>query len=372
VGLGKFSIWRFTISHARPTGKSFLFKFSTNASTLGGGFARGLAWAGIAVAAQEHLVAGALQADRNHDDGPARRRQVIHQAVDFAAGAHVHAARRLVKDHGPRLPRQPLAQHHLLLVAARQEADRLVRAGRLHRQPRRQVARQPPLALRHDPAERPQYGQIIEIRERKIPLHALGQDQAVPPAVPTPTPVSVPRPLRIAAAVGWRLLVVAAALFVLGAVVAGAAALALVRMSAGGFADAATPGLFLGMAIGRPGCFFTGCCAGRATASRFGIWSSDGRIGTRRVPTQLLEALIALVIGSVSLLLVTRFVPAASGIVFIEALAAYTLARQLLLPLRAEPRKSSLGGPLTIVASAIVLAGGILWSLVVAQGWLGS
>jgi len=59
--------------------------------------------------------------------------------------------------------------------------------------------------------------------------------------------------------------------------------------------------VFVGMAIGRPGCFFAGCCSGRPTVSRWGLWSSDRRIGIRRIPIQLIEAAAALLIGVTAL-----------------------------------------------------------------------
>lgn len=152
--------------------------------------------------------------------------------------------------------------------------------------------------------------------------------------------------------------------FVAGAAVTAAIALPLVHIPVRAFLDATTPGLFLGMALGRPGCFFTGCCAGRPTASRWGIWSSDRRVGARRIPTQLLESLLCLVIGSMALILVLRFAPAVSGAVFVGAVAAYVLGRQFLLPLRVEPRKSSVGPRLTMSAAALVLAAVILISTV--------
>lgn len=57
----------------------------------------------------------------------------------------------------------------------------------------------------------------------------------------------------------------------------------------GAVLDATAPGIFLGMAVGRPGCFLTGCCAGRPTTSTWGLWSSDRRLGIRRIPVQLYE-----------------------------------------------------------------------------------
>lgn len=119
--------------------------------------------------------------------------------------------------------------------------------------------------------------------------------------------------------------------------------------------DATAPGLLFGMTIGRYGCFFGGCCAGRPTASRWGLWSSDKRLGTRRIPVQLLESLLALIIGVVALLAVwTR--PDPAGFVFVGAIAAYTFGRQVLFPLRAGPRHTTHGRTLTMSLAALALA----------------
>lgn len=142
--------------------------------------------------------------------------------------------------------------------------------------------------------------------------------------------------------------------FIAGVVVAGLAGLRLTRIPAGVFLDAAAPGLFFAMTLGRQGCFFTGCCEGRPTTSRFGVWSSDGRIGVRRVPAQLLESLVCLLIGAGALVAVLRVGDASGGAVFVGATAVYTIARQVLLAFRAEPRKTSLGRPITIAAAAAV------------------
>lgn len=110
------------------------------------------------------------------------------------------------------------------------------------------------------------------------------------------------------------------------------------RLPIGPYLDAATPGLFLAIAIGRIGCFLTGCCAGRCTASRFGVWSSDRRVGARRIPTQLLEAGAGLALALATLpLVMLHVVP--HGLVFVAAFAAYLAVRQALLRLRAESRK---------------------------------
>lgn len=152
--------------------------------------------------------------------------------------------------------------------------------------------------------------------------------------------------------------------FIAGAALAGIPALLLAGIPAGTFFDAAAPGMFLAMAIGRQGCFFTGCCAGRPTASRWGIWSSDGRIGARRLPAQQLESLVCLLIGVAALAAFLRFGRSAGGTVFIGAIATYTLARQGLLALRAEPRRWTLARPVTLAAAATALLADILISAV--------
>lgn len=118
------------------------------------------------------------------------------------------------------------------------------------------------------------------------------------------------------------------------------ASLAL-SLPTGAYLDASAPGIFLAVAIGRVGCFVTGCCAGRCTTSRWGIWSSDRRVGARRIPAQLLESGVGLVLAVVSLLAVLNPFTGADGAIFVVTFAAYGLARQVLLRLRAEARPFS-------------------------------
>jgi phosphatidylglycerol---prolipoprotein diacylglyceryl transferase len=143
------------------------------------------------------------------------------------------------------------------------------------------------------------------------------------------------------------------------AVVAAAAAIAGAGLPAGAFLAAATPALLIGMGIGRHGCFWAGCCTGRATASRWGIWSSDRRLGCRRMPVQLLEAWTALVVGAGSLAAVLAEGLSRSGPVAVAALAAYTLVRQLILGLRDEPRQWRHGRRVTAALAAIALIAGV-------------
>jgi phosphatidylglycerol:prolipoprotein diacylglycerol transferase len=145
-----------------------------------------------------------------------------------------------------------------------------------------------------------------------------------------------PGPWRTALLGGWAVdgfLVVASAMAV--------AALLAFDLPVGRFLDATAPGMFLAVAIGRLGCFATGCCAGRRTRSRWGVWSfdRDRRIGARRVPAQLLESVAGLVIGIVAGALVLSEALRLQGIVFVGAVVAYFVVRQVLLRLRAERRE---------------------------------
>jgi phosphatidylglycerol---prolipoprotein diacylglyceryl transferase len=149
--------------------------------------------------------------------------------------------------------------------------------------------------------------------------------------------------------------------FVAGAaVVVAAAALAGPGIPAGAYLAAAAPALLIGMSIGRPGCFWAGCCTGRPTAARWGVWSSDRRLGCRRAPAQLLEALSALISGGAVLIVVLVDGLARSGPVAVVGLAAYTLARQFILGLRAEPRVWPHGRRVTGAIAALALIAGII------------
>jgi len=139
-----------------------------------------------------------------------------------------------------------------------------------------------------------------------------------------------------------------------------AAGTAMLDVSAGGVLDATAPGIFFGMAVGRPGCFLSGCCAGRPTISRWGLWSSDRRLAIRRLPAQLYEAALALTIAGATLLLVLAAPAPFPGAVFVGGIAAYTFGRQILFRLRSQSH-TRLG---RIVVQA--LCGAVLLGLLVA------
>ena len=124
--------------------------------------------------------------------------------------------------------------------------------------------------------------------------------------------------------------------------------------------DVSAPGLLLGMTIGRLGCFFGGCCVGRPTASRWGIWSSDRGVGVRRIPVQLFESAMAGTVATATLLAVVLVDPALDGLLFLAGLSAYTFGRQVLFPLRGIPRTTSHGRVMTMVVTGLVLVASVL------------
>jgi phosphatidylglycerol:prolipoprotein diacylglycerol transferase len=148
--------------------------------------------------------------------------------------------------------------------------------------------------------------------------------------------------------------------FIAGATLAATLLLAVLDVPAGTFLDVTAPGLLVAMTVGRVGCFFAGCCGGPPTASRWGVWSSDQRVGARRIPTQLLESALALSLGLLMQVAVLGHGPT-GGAYFVAGLAAYTLGRQGLLRLRSEPRKTRLGGLATSALAALVLIAAIVF-----------
>ena len=151
--------------------------------------------------------------------------------------------------------------------------------------------------------------------------------------------------------------------FVLGAIGALAVGVRLSGVAVGPVLDVTAPGLLLAMTIGRFGCFFGGCCAGRPTASRWGLWSSDRRLGVRRMPSQLFESAVALTAGSAALILLLTTTTSPPGAVFIGAIAVYTLGRQLVFPLRANPGHTSYGRKVMIVVAGSALAFDVLFAV---------
>lgn len=121
-------------------------------------------------------------------------------------------------------------------------------------------------------------------------------------------------------------------------------------------ADLAAPGLMFGMAIGRLGCFYGGCCTGRMTSRPGGLRSSDRYLLARRIPVQLIEGGTSAALGLIALaVLLTRDAHPA-GVLAVATIGGYVLARQLLFPLRSSPRRTRLGRPAVGAVSAMVAA----------------
>lgn len=149
--------------------------------------------------------------------------------------------------------------------------------------------------------------------------------------------------------------IVATATFVIGG--------ALQGMPVGTLLDATVPALLLGQTVGRLGCLMGGCCVGVPTRSRWAIWSSDRRVGTRRVPVQLMEsgaaATLALVTGAIA----WRGSISPAGLLFVGGVAAYVVVRQLLFPLRGIPRATRYGRQATLAVALAALLSALTLSL---------
>lgn len=133
----------------------------------------------------------------------------------------------------------------------------------------------------------------------------------------------------------------------------------VVSMPLGILLDASAPGLLLGMAVGRLGCLLGGCCVGKITSSRWGVWSSNRRVGARRTPVQLLESAVALAMGIAATVAVWTPGVAGAGWVFLASVPAYTATRQLLFPLREIPRATKYGRGATFSAAVAVSVWGL-------------
>jgi phosphatidylglycerol:prolipoprotein diacylglycerol transferase len=94
-------------------------------------------------------------------------------------------------------------------------------------------------------------------------------------------------------------------------------------------ADVAAPGLALGLAIGRVGCFLTGLHPGRPTSLPWGI----DYLGAARHPIPLYESTLALVLLITGLVLLKRRVP--PGVTALVVAFGYLIGRSLLDLLRA-------------------------------------
>jgi phosphatidylglycerol:prolipoprotein diacylglycerol transferase len=143
------------------------------------------------------------------------------------------------------------------------------------------------------------------------------------------------------------------------------------RLPALALCDAFAPGLALGHAIGRLGCFSAGCCYGKETHAAWGVVFtnplaasiSGTTLGRPLHPTQLIEAAVELL----NFLLLSWLFRRKSfdGQVFGTYIAIYGVARYFIEFLRGDPGRGEVfGGIMTgtqLIAILLVIAGGILW-----------
>jgi phosphatidylglycerol:prolipoprotein diacylglycerol transferase len=135
--------------------------------------------------------------------------------------------------------------------------------------------------------------------------------------------------------------------------------------------DAFAPGIALGHAVGRLGCFTAGCCYGKPTNLPWGVVFtsplakeiSGTPLGVSLHPTQLYESLVEL---ANFFILVWLFKHKRSdGQVIGAYMFLYGIARYFLEFLRGDPDRGVLfGGALTgtqFISILLVIAGGALW-----------
>ena len=135
--------------------------------------------------------------------------------------------------------------------------------------------------------------------------------------------------------------------------------------------DGFAPGLAMGHAIGRLGCFAAGCCYGKPTQHFWGVTFKNliptplADALTPRQPTQLFESAVELSIFFVLTWMFKR--KKFDGQVFGAYLFLYGIARFFLEYLRDDPGRGSVfGGALTgtqLIAIGLVLTGGLIWYL---------
>ena len=158
-----------------------------------------------------------------------------------------------------------------------------------------------------------------------------------------------------------------------GALVAAAWYIRRHRMPALSTCDAFAPGLALGHAIGRIGCFAAGCCYGKPTTHFWGVtfrnpiaqaWVGTP-LGVPLEPTQLFESAVELVNFFILMWLLKR--RKFDGQVFGAYLFLYGVARYFLEFIRDDPGRGSVfGGLMTgtqLISIGLVLTGGLIWWL---------
>jgi phosphatidylglycerol:prolipoprotein diacylglycerol transferase len=137
--------------------------------------------------------------------------------------------------------------------------------------------------------------------------------------------------------------------------------------------DAFAPGLALGHAIGRVGCFAAGCCFGKPTSHWWGVTFhseianriSDTPLNVPLQPTQLFESTVELANFFLLMWMFKR--KKFDGQVFGAYLILYGVARFFLEFLRGDPGRGIVfGGLMTgtqLISIGLVILGGVIWWL---------
>jgi len=145
------------------------------------------------------------------------------------------------------------------------------------------------------------------------------------------------------------------------------------HMPALGTCDAFAPGLAVGHAIGRVGCFAAGCCYGKPTHHWWGVTFTNPLanaitgtpLNVPLEPTQLMESAVELANFIFLMWLLKR--RTFDGQVFGAFMFIYGVARFFLEFLRDDPGRGSVfGGAMSgtqLISIGLVLAGGFIWWL---------
>ena len=145
------------------------------------------------------------------------------------------------------------------------------------------------------------------------------------------------------------------------------------NMPALGTCDAFSPGLALGHAIGRVGCFAAGCCYGKPTHHFWGVTFTNplarAWVGTplneALEPTQLFESAVELANFFILMWMLKR--KKFDGQVFAAYLVLYGVARYFLEFIHDDPGRGSVfGGFMTgtqLISICLVITGSVIWYL---------
>jgi len=137
--------------------------------------------------------------------------------------------------------------------------------------------------------------------------------------------------------------------------------------------DAFAPGLAMGHAIGRIGCFAAGCCYGKPTTHFWGViftnpvanFYSQTPLNVRLEPTELFESAVELANFFILMWMLKR--KKFDGQVFGAYLFLYGVARFFIEFLRGDPGRGEVfGGLMTgtqLISIGLVILGGLIWWL---------